>query len=140
VLGTILQTSTFLGRKIYAIGNSPRVAHLSGINVRATVISAYMISGLCAALVSILLVGFNGAANLGMGDEYLLPSIAVVVAGGVLITGGRGHYLGVIGGVLLLVALQILISGTILPDSVRGIIFGFVMLGALMALQQRRTA
>jgi ribose transport system permease protein len=139
VAGVMLQRSTYLGRTIYAIGNSPKVALLSGVDVRATVIAAYTISGLCAALVSILLVGFNGAANLGMGDEYLLPSIAVVVAGGVLITGGRGHYLGVIGGVLLLIALQILISGTLLPDSVRGIIFGFVMLAALMALQQRRT-
>lgn len=136
----ILQRSTYLGRKIYAVGNSPNVARLSGVDVRATVITAYTISGICAALVSILLVGFNGAANLGMGDEYLLPSIAVVVAGGVLIIGGRGHYLGVIGGVLLLIALQILISGTLLPNSVRGIIFGFVMLAALMALRQRRTS
>ena len=43
-----------------------------------------------------------------MGDEYLLPSIAVVVVGGTLITGGRGHYLGMLGGVLLLTALQTL--------------------------------
>ena len=47
-----------------------------------------------------------------MGDEYLLPSIAVVVVGGALITGGRGHYLGMLGGVLLLTALQTLLAGT----------------------------
>jgi ribose transport system permease protein len=138
VAAVLLLSRTYLGRRIYAIGNNVRASHLSGINVQSTQIAAYAISGFCAALVGILLVGFNGAANLGMGDEYLLPSIAVVVAGGVLITGGRGHYLGVLGGVLLLIALQILIGGTTLPDSVRGIIFGFVMLGALMALQQRR--
>ena len=50
-----------------------------------------------------------------MGDEYLLPSIAVVVVGGTLITGGRGHYLGMLGGVLLLTALQTLLAGTTLP-------------------------
>jgi len=138
VVATFVLSSSYLGRRIYAVGNGPQVAHLSGINVRTTLISAYAISGLCAAIVGILLIGFNGAASLALGDEYLLPSIAVVVAGGVLITGGRGHYLGVIGGVLLLIALQILIGGTMLPDAVRGIIFGFVMLGALMALQQRR--
>ena len=38
-----------------------------------------------------LLSGFSGQASLGMGDEYLLPSIAVVVVGGTLITGGRGY-------------------------------------------------
>lgn len=131
---------TYLGRRIYAVGNSASVANLSGIDVRGTLITVYAISGFCAALVGILLVGFNGAANLDMGSNYLLPSIAVVVAGGVLITGGRGSYVGVIGGVLLLIALQILITGTMLPDAMRSIIFGFVLLGALMALQQRRTA
>ncbi|MEP7457337.1 ABC transporter permease [Phyllobacterium sp. SB3] len=140
VVGTILLTSTHLGRRIYAVGNSPVVADLSGINVRPTLITVYAISGFCAALVGILLVGFNGASNLGLGADYLLPSIAVVVAGGVLITGGRGHYLGVIGGVLLLIALQILITGTMLPDAARSIIFGLVLLGALMALRQRHAA
>lgn len=138
LLGTFLHTRTQFGRKVFAIGNNLLVAKFSGIGVRMTLILAYVVSGVCAAAVGILLAGFNGAANLGMGEEYLLPSIAVVVAGGVLITGGKGHYLGVIGGVFLVISLQILISGTMLPDAMRGIIFGFVMLGALLALQQRR--
>jgi len=62
--------------------------------------------------------------RLGMGDEYLLPSIAVAVVGGTLITGGRGHYAGMLGGVLLLTALQVLLDGTTLPHAVRDIIFG----------------
>jgi ribose transport system permease protein len=74
-----------------------------------------------------------------MGDEYLLPSIAVVVVGGALITGGRGHYLGMIGGVLLLTALQTLLAGTTLPHAVRDIIFGLVVLGAVLALRDRQT-
>jgi ribose transport system permease protein len=138
VLTTILLRKTRLGRQIYAIGNGARVANLSGIDVRATTICAYIISGLCSALTGILLVGYNGQASLGMGDDYLLPSIAVVVAGGVPITGGRGDYLGTVGGVLLLTSLQILLSGTTLPDALRGIIFGMVVLGALLALQWRR--
>lgn len=137
-MGVALLKWTHLGRKIYAVGNNANVANLSGIDVRSTLITVYAISGFCAALVGILLVGFNGAANLDMGGNYLLPSIAVVVAGGVLITGGRGSYLGVMGGVLLLIALQVLITGSMLPDAVRSIIFGFVLLAALMALQQRR--
>lgn len=137
-IGVAVLKWTNLGRRIYAVGNSASVANLSGIDVRSTLITVYAISGFCAALVGVLLVGFNGAANLDMGSNYLLPSIAVVVAGGVLITGGRGSYIGVMGGVLLLIALQVLITGTMLPDAMRSIIFGFVLLGALMALQQRR--
>ena len=81
--------------------------------------------------------GFSGQASLGMGDDYLLPSIAVVVVGGTLITGGRGHYLGMLGGVLLLTALQTLLAGTTLPYATRAIIYGLVVLGAVMALRER---
>ena len=115
-----------------------RVAALSGIAVGRTLIGVYVLSGLCAALVGVLLTGFSGQASLGMGDEYLLPSIAVVVVGGALITGGRGHYLGMLGGVLLLTALQTLLAGTTLPYATRAILFGLVVLGAVMALRERR--
>ena len=98
-----------------------------------------MLSGLCSALVGVLLTGFSGQASLGMGDDYLLPSIAVVVVGGALITGGRGHYLGMLGGVFLLTSLQILLAGTTLPYAIRAILFGLVVLGAVMALRDRRT-
>jgi ribose transport system permease protein len=139
ILGTLLLGRTAFGRRIYAVGNSVRVAYLSGVNVGRTLVGAYVLSGLCAALVGILLAGFNGQASLGMGDEFLLPSIAVVVVGGTLITGGRGHYLGMIGGVLLLTALQTLLAGTTLPHAVRDIIFGLVVLGAVLALRDRQT-
>jgi ribose transport system permease protein len=132
---TILLGHTAFGRRVYAVGNSPRVAYLSGVNVGATLMGAYMLSGICSALVGVMLAGFNGQASLGMGDEYLLPSIAVVVVGGALITGGRGHYLGMLGGVLFLTALQTMLAGTTLPFAVRGIIFGVVLLGAVIALR-----
>ena len=86
-----------------------------------------------------MLTGFSGQASLGMGDDYLLPSIAVVVVGGALITGGRGHYLGMLGGALLLTALQTLLDGTNLPHAVRDIILGLVVLGAVLALRERST-
>lgn len=137
LLATVLLERTIFGRRIYAVGNSDRAAYLSGVNVPVTTTLAYVLSGFCAALVGVLLSGFDGQATLGMGDEYLLPSIAVVVVGGTLITGGRGHYLGMVGGVLLLVALQTLLAGTTLPTAGRSIIFGLVILGAVVALRER---
>ena len=68
-----------------------------------------------------------------MGDDYLLPSIAAVVVGGGLITGGRGHYLGMLAGVLLLTALQTLLAGSNLPYATRAILYGLVVLGAVIA-------
>jgi ribose transport system permease protein len=137
IAAVVLLGRTTFGRRIYAVGNSPTVARLSGVGVGGTLIGVYALSGFCAALVGILLACFSGQASLGMGDEYLLPSIAVVVVGGALITGGRGHYLGMLGGVLLLMALSTLLAGTTLPSSVRDIIFGAVVLGAVLALRER---
>lgn len=133
----VLLGRTAFGRRVYAVGNSAKVATLSGVGVGSTLIGVYALSGFCAALVGILLTGFSGQASLGMGDEYLLPSIAVVVVGGTLITGGRGHYAGMLGGVLLLTALLTLLAGTTLPHAVRDIIFGLVVLGAVLALRER---
>jgi len=136
VFGVVLHLTTF-GRRIYAIGNNPRVARLSGVNVGRTTIGVYVLSGVCSALVGMMLAGFSGQASLGMGDDYLLPSIAVVVIGGTLITGGRGHYLGMVGGVLLLTALQTLLAGTTTPPAIREILYGAVVLAAVVALRER---
>jgi ribose transport system permease protein len=138
VLAVLLLGDTAFGRRIYAVGNGERVAALSGVSVGRTLIGVYMLSGLCSAIVGVMLTGFSGQASLGMGDDYLLPSIAVVVIGGTLITGGRGHYLGMLGGALLLTALQTLLAGTTLPYATRAILYGLVMLGAVMALRERR--
>ena len=45
-----------------------------------------------------LLAGYSGQAYLGMGDNYLLPSIAVVVIGGTSILGGKGSYVQTVAG------------------------------------------
>lgn len=138
IFSVIFLSRTSFGRRVYGIGNGLRVAQLSGIAVGRTLVGVYVLSAVCAALVGILLTGFSGQASLGMGDDYLLPSIAVVVVGGALITGGRGHYLGMLGGVLLLTALQTLLAGTTLPYATRAIIYGVVVLGAVIALRDRR--
>ena len=136
-IAILLLGHTAFGRRVFAVGNSLRVAQLSGVNTGRTIIGVYMLSGLCAATVGVMLAGFSGQASLGMGDDYLLPSIAVVVVGGTLITGGRGSYVGMIGGVLLLVALQTLLAGTTLPVAFRDIIFGLVVLAAVLVLRER---
>ena len=137
IAAVLVLARTPFGRRVYGIGNGERVARLSGIATGRTLILVYVLSGFCAALVGCLLTGFSGQASLGMGDDYLLPSIAVVVVGGTLITGGRGDYLGMLGGVLLLTALQTLLAGTTLPYATRAILFGVVILSAVMVLRER---
>jgi ribose transport system permease protein len=139
VFAVLLLSRTAFGRRVYAIGNSETAARLSGVNTGKTLISVYILSAICAALVGILLTGFSGQASLGMGDDYLLPSIAVVVVGGALITGGRGHYIGMFGGALLLTSMQTLLAGTTLPFAFRSVFFGLVILAAVIALREKRS-
>ncbi|SAL54026.1 ABC transporter permease [Caballeronia humi] len=137
-IALVLLHRTPFGRRVYAVGNSQIAAKLSGVRVGATLIAVYCLSGLCSAIVGLLLAGFSSQAFLGMGDPYLLPSIAVVVVGGALITGGRGHYLGVFGGALLLTALGTLLAGTTVPPAVRDIINGLVVLAAVITLRDKK--
>lgn len=98
LFATLLLSRGAFGRRLYAVGSNPVAAHYAGVPVGMTVIGAFVVSSLCSTLVGIMLAGFSGQAFNGMGDPFLLPSIAVVVVGGTLIAGGRGHYFGMLGG------------------------------------------
>lgn len=140
VLGTLLQQATPFGRRLYAIGTSPQAAIVAGIPVRRLTILTYVISGAAAGLAGILMVGYGGGATLTMGDSYLLPSIAAVVVGGTSILGGRGLYLGAVGGALLLTTLSTIISSLGIAQGWRTVIYGVVILLALLLLHDELAA
>jgi ribose transport system permease protein len=133
-----LDRSAF-GRRLRAVGKNGWVARLSGVRTESVRLAVYVLSGFCAALVGILLAGFTAQAYYDMGKPYLLASIAVVVLGGTSITGGRGHYVGILGGALLFTALSSMLASTSLPEAVRNIIYGFVLLCAVIMLRERQS-
>ncbi|MDA0229623.1 MAG: ABC transporter permease [Proteobacteria bacterium] len=132
----VIHRTTF-GRRIFALGNSSRVSLLSGVRVDRTTIGVYALSGFCSALAGVMMTGFSTVSFLNMGLPFLLPSIAVVLVGGTLATGGRGHYVGILGGALLLTAVATLVTGTNIPIAWRDIVFGIVVLGAVLTLRER---
>jgi galactofuranose transport system permease protein len=92
---------TRFGRTIYAIGNNEQSARLMGFPVGRTKILVYSFSGFCSALAGIvfsisLLAGYGQFAT---GME--LDTIASVVMGGTLLTGGVGNVTGTLFGVLI---------------------------------------
>ncbi|HEY0792765.1 MAG TPA: ABC transporter permease [Chthoniobacterales bacterium] len=127
-----LLRSTQFGRYIYAVGTRERAAYLSGVPTRFVIVSCFAISGLTAALAGILLTGYSSKAYQGMGDPYLLPSIAAIVLGGTNVLGGSGRYAGTIVGVLLIVLLQSILSVLQMPEAGRQIIYGGVLLTMLL--------
>jgi ribose transport system permease protein len=121
-----------LGRYIYAIGNKEAAAYLAGVNTRWVTVICFAICGLTAALAGVLLAGYSTKAYQGMGDAYLLPSIAAVVIGGTNILGGRGRYLGTLIGVILIVLLNSVLSIMEMPEAGRQIIYGGVIISMLL--------
>lgn len=136
ILGSILQTGTGFGRRLYAVGTNPAAAHIAGLPVRRITFLTYAISGASAGLAGILMVGYAGGATLTMGQSYQLPSIAAAVVGGTSILGGSGLYLGAVGGALLLTTFSTVISSLGIAEGWRTVIYGLVILLALLLLRE----
>ena len=90
-IAVVLAKYMVWGRWLYAVGGDPQAARGMGIPVRGVLISAYVISGLCAGIGAILLSGRTGAASPLYGDLLELDTIAAVIIGGASFLGGRGH-------------------------------------------------
>jgi len=136
-LGTVLQSFSSYGRKLTAVGNNPEAAYVAGLARRRLITSAYVISAVCAGLTGILLASYANGATLRMGDDYLLPTIAAVVVGGSSILGGRGTFLGTVGGALLLTTLATILSALGIGQGWKTVMSGFVILLALILLRDQ---
>lgn len=93
---------TKLGRRIYAIGGNEEAARLSGISIGGVKTAAYVLSGLCAAVGSLILTARVASGQPSLGAMIPLESVAAVVLGGVSLFGGRGSVVGVAFGVLFI--------------------------------------
>jgi ribose transport system permease protein len=118
---------TGYGRLLYAVGDNPIAARLSGARAWQVLIVLYIVSALLAGVAGILVLGLTNVASVTLVDSYLLPSVAAAVIGGTSILGGRGGYGGTIVGALILTVLTALISGLGFPEAVRQILFGAII-------------
>jgi fructose transport system permease protein len=94
-------TQTAWGRHVYAIGDDPDAADLSGVQVQKMLISVYTLSGLICALAGWVLIGRIGAVAPTSGQFTNIESITAVVIGGISLFGGRGSILGMLFGALI---------------------------------------
>ncbi len=95
--------------------------------------AAYAISGMLGGLDGALLAGYFRGANVDIGNEYLLLSIAVVVIGGTSVAGGKANVPGVWGGALFLVMLQTMLNTYGVSAGVRLLLTGLIIVGVITA-------
>jgi ribose transport system permease protein len=121
-----------IGARFLALGANPLAARLSGVSVTKHTLILYALSGLFSGLAGILILGMNRQGYVGIGEPYVLTSIAAVVLGGTSILGGRGTYAGTIPGAVLLVTTTALITVINASPGWRNIMFGALILALLL--------
>jgi ribose transport system permease protein len=135
-LGWVLLNRTTFGRRTVAIGGNREAARLAGINVRRHIMWLYAISGLCAGIAAVMILGRTTAGSSTNGQLYELDAIAAVVVGGTLLVGGRGTITGTVFGVLIFATLTNVFVQNNLNSSVQQIAKGVIIVVAVL-LQQR---
>jgi len=124
---------TGYGRLLYAIGDNPIAARLSGARAWQVLIVLYGISAVLAAIAGFVISGLSNVASVTLADSYVLPSVAAAVIGGTSILGGRGGFGGTIVGALILTVITSLLSSLGYPEAVRQVLFGAIIVAVAAA-------
>jgi len=124
---------TIWGRSVLAIGQNIRAARLAGVRVEPVRFATYALCGALGGLDGALLAGYFRGANVDIGAEYLLASIAVVVIGGTSVSGGKANLPGVWGGALFLVLLLTMLNTFGVSAGVRLLATGLIIVAVITA-------
>jgi ribose transport system permease protein len=121
------------GRACYAVGSSEAAAYMSGVAIDSARLSAYVLSGLVAAIAGLMLsfVTLSGEASAPIGGTYTLNSIAAVVIGGTSLFGGAGGAIGSVFGAFVLRTIEDLLFVFDLPPLWQPLFQGVVLLVAV---------
>jgi ribose transport system permease protein len=127
-----VQTRTYFGRDIYAIGGSMTAARLSGIRTARTLLVVWGIAGGMAALAGVIAVGRIGASAPQPDNTLPLNAIAAILLGGSALTGGMGGVGGTALGVLFIGVLQNGLSLSGAPTYWQQIVTGIILVAAVL--------
>jgi ribose transport system permease protein len=111
---------------------------LAGINVRAHVMLAYVISGLCAAGAGVLLASRLGIGQPSLGAGFELDAIAACVIGGAVLGGGGGSTFGTLAWVIALGVIDNLLNLFNVQSYYQQILKGLIILVAVLARRKQR--
>jgi ribose transport system permease protein len=121
------------GRLLFAVGDNPIAARLAGTRIWQVHVALYILSAILAAVAGILITGVVNTATVSLVEQSVLPSVAAAVIGGTSIMGGRGGYAGTIVGALILTVLTTLLTVLEMPEAVRQVLFGAIIVAVAAA-------
>lgn len=116
-------TATRFGRELRSIGSDRRAARVAGVPVARLVVGVFAASGTLAALGGALLAYSYSSANPDPGPQLLILAIVAALLGGLSLSGGRGHPVGILAGVIAVAFVGQLTTMLGLPQYVTQITF-----------------
>ena len=125
--------NTRLGTSIQATGSNEKSAFLSGVSITRINIITYGLSGLFAAAAALYLTTQTGAGSPTIGKDYILPSVAAAVIGGVSLFGGRGSLTGTVIGAFILTIIGNLVFVLHISSYWQPVASGVILLLAVLA-------
>jgi ribose/xylose/arabinose/galactoside ABC-type transport system permease subunit len=126
-----LRTSLF-GRHVFAVGGDKAASHENGISAVKVITGAFVLSGILAAIAGWLAASRLDSASPRLGEGIIFSVFAAAVIGGVSLKGGRGGLWGALGGVILLVAVENVLSLSGVQPLYVSAIRGFVILAVVL--------
>lgn len=127
-----------LGRHVYAVGGNLQAAMAAGINHNRVLVLTYVVSGICAATVGVLLTARIGSGQADLAGNAAIQSIAAAVIGGVSLRGGSGKVLRVAMGALFLALIGNALNLARVDSKLQTLVIGFAILIAV-AVEARAT-
>ncbi|GAA4158487.1 ABC transporter permease [Phytohabitans flavus] len=140
VVGWFLLNRTTFGRRTFALGGNREATRLAGIKIRKHILILYTLSGLTAAIASVLLTARLTSGSNAVGTLYELDAIAAVIIGGTLLAGGRGTIAGSVLGVLIFTVITNIFVLKNLETDVQNIAKGVIIAGAVLLQRRRQNA
>jgi ribose transport system permease protein len=124
---------TSIGRFIYAQGDNPEAARLSGVALRPLIVLEHVLVALLAWIAGLVWIGTTGSMQMAITQGTMIFDVVlVVVIGGISLVGGRGGVFSVVVGCVLI---GILLNAFTIMDvnsEVQNIIKGIVLLAAIV--------
>ena len=136
VIGWVVYNRTTFGRRTFAVGGNAEAARLAGIKVQRHTAMLYTILGLCCGIAAVMIIARTTTGTSTHGTLLELETIAAVVIGGTLLSGGRGTIVGTVLGVLIFSTLGNVFTLNDLSTSAQDVAKGLIIVAAVL-LQQR---
>ena len=121
---------TLAGRRLYAVGGSPKAAALAGLRPEAIRALAFALGGALVGLTAVLWGAYYGKIQSNTGTGFEMQAIAAAVIGGCAVTGGRGGALGVVAGAVLMAVVYNALVLLQVSAYWQGVFVGALILGA----------